>query len=448
VRLREALPNGSGPVSDGNFSQWLVSKLYWCRSLCGCMELFKQTDINFLGKVKWPFIIASVVLLAGGFGSLVVHGGPRYGIDFKGGALVYVKFAESPPIEKIRAALASRLPGGTPDIQEITGTSEIIIGTELSESAELESGRRAILETLASLFPSDQGKLDINSASQQSLMDRLRGPLLAAGVNLNEQQLKDLAASILNFRDTPPRSGLIRNFDQLAGVPGVNQQVISVLKQQATAVPYAIRNTEVVGPKIGAELRQQAVLATLYALGGMLVYIAFRFEWVSGVAAVIAVLHDTLVTVGLLSIFDFEVSLTVVAALLTLVGYSMNDKIVVFDRVRENLKLMKRETLANLINVSINQTLSRTVLTGGLTLLSAICLLIFGGPILRGFAFAFVVGIIVGTYSSIFIATPIVVLVQKKLDERKRRSYSGPSGPAAPGAGGGAVRRTPARAVK
>src|SRR5688572_4497127 len=124
------------------------------------MELFKQTNINFLGKVKWPFIIASVVLLAGGFGSLVVHGGPRYGIDFKGGALVYVKFAESPPIEKIRAALASRLPGGTPDIQEITGTSEIIIGTELSESAELESGRRAILETLASLFPSDQGKLD------------------------------------------------------------------------------------------------------------------------------------------------------------------------------------------------------------------------------------------------------------------------------------------------
>jgi preprotein translocase subunit SecF len=409
------------------------------------MELFKQTNINFLGKIKWPFIIASVVLLAAGLGSLIVHGGPRYGIDFKGGALVYVKFAEPPPIEKVRAALGNRLAGGGPEIQEITGTNEIIIGTELRETEELENGRRVIVETLAATFGGNsQDKLDINSASQQSLIDRLRGPLATAGVSFNEEQLRDIAANILRYRDTPPRSGLIRNFDELSGVPSVTPQIISVLKQEAFAAPYAIRNTEIVGPKIGAELRQQALLATLYALGGMLVYIAFRFEWVSGVAAVIAVLHDTLVTVGLLSIFDFELTLTVVAALLTLVGYSMNDKIVVFDRVRENLKLLKREPLPTLMNTSINQTLSRTILTGGLTLLSAVCLLVFGGPVLRGFAFAFVVGIIVGTYSSIFIATPIVVLVQRKLEQRKRRS--GP--PPAAGSGAGAVRRTPAKAVK
>jgi preprotein translocase subunit SecF len=156
----------------------------------------------------------------------------------------------------------------------------------------------------------------------------------------------------------------------------------------------------------------------------MLLYIAFRFEWISGIAAVIAVLHDTLITLGLLSVFDFELSLTVVAALLTLVGYSMNDKIVVFDRVRENLKLMKRESLTQLINVSVNQTLSRTLLTGGLTFLSAVSLLIFGGPVLRGFAFAFVVGIVVGTYSSIFIATPIVILAQHSLEARKKRSVA------------------------
>jgi preprotein translocase subunit SecF len=407
------------------------------------MELFKQTNIDFLGKVKWPFIIASVLLLAAGLGSLIVRGGPRYGIDFKGGALVYVKFAEQPPIEKVRGALASRLPGGTPDIQEITGSNEIIIGTELRETQELEEGRRIIVETLASLFGSGQGKLNINSASQMTLMDRLRGPLMTAGLNLSEEQLKDLAANILRYRDTPPQSGLIRNFDQLAGVSGVDSRVIGVLKQEAFPAPYTIRNTEIVGPKVGADLRRQALLATLSALGGMLVYIAFRFEWVSGIAAVIAVLHDTLVTVGLLSIFDFELSLTVVAALLTLVGYSMNDKIVVFDRVRENLKLMKRESLPKLMNVSINQTLSRTLLTGGLTFLSAVCLLIFGGPVLRGFAFAFVVGIVVGTYSSIFIATPIVVLAQRKLDERKRP----PRAPAAT-AGTGTVRRTPAKAVK
>ena len=411
------------------------------------MELFKQTNINFLGKVKWPFIIASALLLAAGLGSLIVHGGPRYGIDFKGGALVYVKFADRPQIEKIRSALGNRLPGGTPEIQEITGTNEIIIGTELGETAELENSRRVIIETLAATFGGSVGnKLDINSntTSQQVLIDRLRGPLTAAGVSFNEEQLKDIAVNILRYRDTPPRSGVIRNLDELSGVQGVTPQVIAALKQDVFAAPYAIRNTEIVGPKIGAELRQQALLATLYALGGMLVYIAFRFEWVSGVAAVIAVLHDTLVTVGLLSIFDFELSLTVVAALLTLVGYSMNDKIVVFDRVRENLKLMKRESLPNLINASINQTLSRTILTGGLTLLSAICLLVFGGPVLRGFAFAFVVGIIVGTYSSIFIATPIVVLVQSKLEQRKRPTAP----PPAVSGTGGTARRTPAKAVK
>jgi preprotein translocase subunit SecF len=256
-------------------------------------------------------------------------------------------------------------------------------------------------------------------------VERLRGPLAAAGMTLAEKDLSELAAAILDYRNTPPRSGLIRNFDELNGVPGVTSQVIATLKQEAYTAPYVIRNTEIVGPKIGAELRTQALLATLYALAGMLVYIGFRFEWVSGIAAVIAVLHDTLITVGLLSIFNFEISLTVVAALLTLVGYSMNDKIVVFDRVRENLKLMKRDSLPNLINVSVNQTLSRTILTGGLTFLSAVCLLVFGGPVLRGFSFAFVVGIIVGTYSSIFIATPIVILVQRALEERKRKQRSG-----------------------
>ena len=385
------------------------------------MELFKQTNIDFLG-IKWPFIIASALLLAVGLGSLVMRGGPRYGIDFKGGAMVYVKFADKPPIDKVRAALGARLAGGTPDIQEIAGSNEVIIGTELQSERDLQQARNVIVQTLAETFGggAQQGKVDLNSAAQSSLADHLRGPLGSAGMNLGEKELADIAAAILNFRDTPPRSGIIRNIDDLQGVPGVNSQVIAALKQTAYTGSYAIRNTEIVGPKIGAELKNQAILATLYALGGMLVYIAFRFEWVSGVAAVIAVLHDTLITVGLLSVFNFEISLTVVAALLTLVGYSMNDKIVVFDRVRENLKLMKRESLPRLINVSVNQTLSRTLLTGGLTFLSAVCLLVFGGPVLRGFAFAFVVGIIVGTYSSIFIATPIVVLAQRSLDARKR----------------------------
>jgi preprotein translocase subunit SecF len=156
------------------------------------------------------------------------------------------------------------------------------------------------------------------------------------------------------------------------------------------------------------------------------VYIAFRFEWIYGVAAVVAVFHDTIITIGLFSLFGKEISLTVVAALLTLVGYSMNDTIVVFDRIRENLKLLRREPLESLINRSVNQTLSRTVLTSGLTLLTALSLFLFGGSVLNGFAFALVVGIIVGTYSSIFVASPILIFWQSFMESRKKRPQSAP----------------------
>jgi preprotein translocase subunit SecF len=239
---------------------------------------------------------------------------------------------------------------------------------------------------------------------------------------MSEPQLLDLAKSILNFRDTPPRSGLIRNLDDLKSVAGVTPQVLNVLKQETYPALFAVINTEFVGPKVGADLQRKAVLAVLYALGGMLVYIAFRFEWIYGAAAVIAVFHDTIITIGLFSLFNKEISLTVVAALLTLVGYSMNDTIVVFDRIRENLKFMRREPLESVINKSVNQTLSRTVLTSGLTFLTAIALFLFGGQVLNGFSFALVVGIMVGTYSSVFVASPILIFWQDFLESRKRRT--------------------------
>jgi preprotein translocase subunit SecF len=176
----------------------------------------------------------------------------------------------------------------------------------------------------------------------------------------------------------------------------------------------------VIGPKIGAEMRNKAVLAVLYALGGMLVYLAFRFEFVYGLAAVIAVFHDVIITLGFFSLTDKEISLNVIAALLTLVGYSMNDTIVVFDRIRETLKLSRRELTPAIVNDSINQTLSRTVLTSGLTFISALALWLFGGPVLNGFAFALVVGVIVGTYSSIFIASPILIFWHERFQKGKR----------------------------
>jgi preprotein translocase subunit SecF len=396
------------------------------------MELFKQTNFDFLGK-KWPFIGASLVLTVLGLGSLALHGGPKYGIDFKGGALVYVKFLNEPHPDKVRAALTVPQLGGAPEVVESKETSEFIIGTDVQDESALAGTRSTIMDNLYKAFgPADPSKLDLNNTGADALANRLRDPLTRAGVNLSEVQLQDLAKAITKFRDTPPQSGLLHSVDQLSTVPGVSPKVVQVLKQECYLGPFTIRNVELVGAKIGSDLRKQALYVILSALGGMLVYIAFRFEWIYGVAAVVAVFHDTIITIGLFSLFNMEISLTVVAALLTLVGYSMNDTIVVFDRIRENLKLLRREKLENLINISVNQTLSRTILTSGLTFLTALSLYLFGGQVLRGFAFALVVGIIVGTYSSIFVASPILVFWQDFVERRKG---------AAPAVAAGAVRR-------
>lgn len=384
------------------------------------MRIFSDTNIDFLGK-KWPFIIASLVLLAAGLGSLVVKGGPRYGIDFRGGALMYVKFASQPPVQQIRSALSAKIPGAI-TVTDLTDSQEVIIGTELQDEKALDEARRTMIDTLKTTFTEPGAKLDFNNAGQEALVAHLRDPLQRANVALSEEQLEQLVAAMREFRDTPPRSGIIRSFDGLSGVPGVTPAVVSVLKQECSLAPFSVRRVEIVGPKVGADLRRQAILATLYALGGMLVYIAFRFEWIYGVAAVLAVFHDTVITVGLFSLFDKEIDLTVVAALLTLVGYSMNDTIVIFDRIRENLKILRREALPSLVNKSVNQTLSRTVLTSGLTFLTALSLLLFGGPVLNGFSFALVVGILIGTYSTIFIASPVLVFWQNFLESRKRRA--------------------------
>lgn len=392
------------------------------------MELFKNTNYDFLGK-KWPFIILSLLLSAAGLISLIVKGGPNYGIDFKGGALVTVRFAQRPPVDQVRAALNIKLPVA---VTEIQGTQDDLVGTDVNEDKALQKARQTIVETLMASFGNVQpGKHNLNNGGAAGLADRLREGLQKAGVALSEPQMQDLAKNIISFRDTPPRSGLIRNLDDLSGVAGVTPQVLNVLKQETYPAALTERSTDIVGPAIGKDLQRQAFLAVMYALAGMLVYIAFRFEWIYGFAAVIAVFHDTIITIGLFSLFNKEISLTVVAALLTLVGYSMNDTIVVFDRIRENLKILRRESLENLINKSVNQTLSRTILTSGLTFLTAVSLFLFGGQVLNGFAFALVVGILVGTYSSIFVASPILVFWQNYTESRKQ-SGSAPSPVSAP----------------
>jgi len=406
------------------------------------MELFKNTNFDFLGK-KWPFIIASLILSVSGLVSLAVKGGPRYGIEFKGGMLMTVKFQSTPPLEQVRSSLTKVL-ASPPSVQNFENQSnEVEIGTEGSDDATLAKNRQLVVDTLARTFGQpNNGKLDLNNASAKDIADRLRDPLLKAGVSMSDPQIDQVGSDIAAYRTR--HGGLLTSIDELRAVTGVTPQIVNVLKDQMYLAPYtAARDIEIVGPKVGADMRTSAIEATLLALAGMLVYIWFRFEWIYGAAAMIACFHDTIITIGVFSLLNKEISLTVVAALLTLVGYSMNDTIVIFDRIRENLNLNRRERLVDVINRSVNQTLSRTVMTSGLTFLTVISLFLFGGPVLHGFSFALVAGIIVGTYSSVYVASPIVLGFHDFVDKRKKGS--GAAAPAPVPVAAGPVRQSPAK---
>jgi len=378
------------------------------------IELFRAPNINWIGKSKYFIALSLILLLVGGI-SLAQKGGLRYGIDFRGGTLVYVRFTQQPPIDKLRQGLAARGLGESTiqEIRDITrpGSNEVVIGLEQKsgEEATLDAGKATILAVLKDTFGGESAKPDLNAANVTALGEFLaRRDVLGLGASGTADRYAELARAIADVRDKE-HSGLLTNFHELKTAPGVDDRVLAALRESYSLGTYAVRNVEVVGPKVGAQLRQQAIFATLYALAGMLVYIAFRFEWVYGSAAVLAVFHDVLITLGFFSLLNFEISLTVIAALLTLVGYSMNDTIVIFDRIRENLRLMRREPFATIVNRSINQTLSRTVLTSGLTFITVLVLFLMGGAVLRSFAFALTVGIVVGTYSSVGIAVPVVV---------------------------------------
>jgi len=187
--------------------------------------------------------------------------------------------------------------------------------------------------------------------------------------------------------------------------------VVAALKQ-ANLGSFEVINTEIVGPVVGQQLKRQGTLATIFAMGGILIYIALRFQFSFAVGAIAATLHDLLVTLAFLAFFQYDLTLNVIAGLLTITGYSVNDTIVIFDRVRENMRSMRRENLATIVNVAVNQTLSRTVITAGTTLLSVIALYLFGGEVLKGFAFTMLVGIVSGTYSTVFIAAAIAIMLQ------------------------------------
>jgi preprotein translocase subunit SecF len=376
------------------------------------VEFFRNTNIDFLGW-KWRFLAFSLLFSTAGILSMLFWHGLPLGVEFRGGTDVYVKFADTPKLDQIRGALdRAGLHGAR--LQPIGSASDNEVLVSLSEretnEADLSRGKNQIVSALETDVPA--GKQDINNVGLAAVQASLatHDPLHAA-----PDEYERIAHQILDYRDKT-RGGVIKSLDDLKGVAPA--AAVEALKADFFASGFGVRGVDIVGPQVGNQLKRSAWLAVGFSLAGMLVYLWFRFELIYGVAAVVAVFHDTLITVGAFSLTNQEITLTVIAAILTLVGYSMNDTIVVFDRIRENVKLMRRESLSEIVNRSINQTLSRTILTSGLTFLTVLSLFLFGGEVLHGFSFALVVGILIGTYSSIAVAAPMLVAYQ---DWRARR---------------------------
>jgi preprotein translocase subunit SecF len=300
------------------------------------MELIKaQTHIDFMGKFKIAMML-SIALILGGIASIAMHGGLKYGIDFEGGTLVQLKFAEAPAIDTIRSSLKDiGLADST--IQEFGSPDTILIRVERTDGELQEMGSR----------------------------------------------------------------------------------IKTVLEEKNGFTGIIIERVEMVGPKVGKDLRMKALLSILYAIIGIVIYISWRFEFQYAIAAIIALIHDVLITMGAFSVLDKEFTLVIVAAFLTIIGYSLNDTIVVFDRIRENTRRKSKESLSNAINTSINQTLSRTLLTSGTTLLVVVALFFLGGEIIHDFSFALLVGVVVGTYSSIFIASVFLIFWESRAHPKK-----------------------------
>ena len=375
------------------------------------MEFFRNTNIDFLGK-KWYFLTFSLIFSVAGVLSMAFWHGIPLGVDFRGGTLVYVKYAHTPDVAAIHAEL-DRAGLKNPRVQaydQVHNSNEVLISLDIQETSEqaLDKGKIQIIQALES--NATPGKQDLNNSSSLNIQNYLleKDPLhLGADAG---PRYTAIAQAIVDYRDKT-KGGVLGSLGELKSA--ADPAVVASLQDSYFVSDFGIRNVEIVGPQVGEQLRGQAIRATLYSLAGMLIYLALRFEWIYGVAAVLTVFHDTLITVGAFSLLRWEISLTVIAAILTLIGYSNNDTIVVFDRIRENIKLLRRDKLADIVNKSINQTLSRTILTAGLTFLTVLALFLFGGEVLRGFSLALVIGIVIGTYSSIAIAAPILVAYQE-----------------------------------
>lgn len=382
------------------------------------IELFKTPNINFL-KYKYHAFALSGIIIICGIITYILRGGFNYSVDFTGGILVQVSFKDNISTGKVRSLLADAGLGDS-TIQKFGERNEYVIKVPLPEKkrGELEAGIEEQSEIankiMFALMSKDdkekvsQGLINLNGISASQLRDILKE-------KLSDKDSEEIAQRIIVYRNE--HRGIIRYFSELEDI-GIEKNVIEFLKNKTFLGSVAQTRLEAVGPRVGKELRKKASLAIVWSLLAMLVYIAVRFKFQYGLSAVLTLTHDVLITLSFILFFNREISLEVIAALLTIVGYSINDTIVIFDRVRDNLKLMKKTDFEQILNTSINQTLSRTILTSLTVFFVVLILFLFGGRAINDFAFTLFVGVIEGSYSTIYQSCPYVLLWENLFGKR------------------------------
>ena len=373
------------------------------------MDFLRNTNIDFM-KYRKFWIGFSFLIMAAGAIAVFFLGKLNMGIDFAGGTQLTLKFAEQADVQELRDVL-SRAGLKESQIQRFgkAGENEILIRTPIVEGTEEGAGSQ-IFEALSQHYNQTSSSADLNQIGTGSIAQLLVAANPDGVTGEPEAVAAHYTAVAESVMAVRKEKAMFHSWEEIASVPGLTSKALAGLKSNASVGRFSPLATENVGPQVGSELRRRGFLAVIGALLGMLVYIWIRFELRFAIGATMASLHDVLITLGLYAFMGYEFNLTTIAAFLTLIGYSVNDTVVTFDRVRENMNKHRGRELVRVLNESLNQMLSRTLLTGGTTILASLMLFLFGGDVLEGFSFIMLAGIIIGTYSSIYIASPFALL--------------------------------------